>query len=93
MVLEIWYDSVGGDFHERLVVMLKDEDRSRVVIIGEGTLDTVIYLAQFWSVTKQRWTKEYADAVPEVELRAMTPENRAKVMKAGFKNLGMAVPD
>jgi len=73
--------------------MLEDEDRGRVVIIGEGTLDTVIYLARFWSVQKQRWVQEYADAVPEAELRAMTGENRAKVMKAGFKNLGMSVPE
>lgn len=69
--------------------MMDNLDRNQVYVVRENTLDMAVHLITFWSATKNRWQQEYADAVPADILAAMTPANRAIVMRAARANLGL----
>jgi hypothetical protein len=59
----------------------------RVELVAENTGEVRVYLVQYWSSTKQRRVREYADAVPEVDLAEMSPFDRVRVRHYAHQNL------
>ena len=58
--------------------MTKKTDVTKVTI-SQG------HIVRFWSVNDQMWTRRTANSIPASELAAMTPEARARVIKAQGK--------
>lgn len=61
---------------------------SSVDIVAENTGEIRLYIAQYFSPRKQKMIREYADAVCEADLAAMSSADRAKVQFFGLVNLG-----
>jgi len=62
-------------------------DSRKVEILGENTGEIRVYVVQYWSQRRQRRVREYADAVPEVDILAMSPEDQASVRFHAAENL------
>lgn len=70
-------------------VLMDHLDRSQVYVVRENTLDMQVHLITFWSEAKNRWVQEYADGIAPEIVAAMSPANRAIVMRAARANLGL----
>lgn len=65
---------------------------SAVQIMAENTGEVRIYIAQFFSKSRGKMIREYADSVREEDLASLSAYDQAKIRYFGLVNLGKEEP-